>query len=123
MKMDLPSYLARPDTSGETYGTLKKITHDRGSYWQIDGDPQVIVMAKRLFPASEGKGPGIAKFPANRRIFADLIWFLHRWPLKIESKDDFDREYQETCLYISMRQTLNANPVQTPPDVIPPGSE
>ena len=118
MTIELPSYLARPHTSGETFGTLKKVKNDNATHWIIEGDPQVAVMAKRLFPGSEGRGAGLAKFPANRRTFADLVWFLHRWPLQILTPEEFETDYQETCLYVNMRQALNANPARTEPDVV-----
>ena len=118
LTIELPAYLARPKTSGETFGTLKKVKNDRATHWIIEGDPQVAVMAKRLFPGSAGRGAGLAKFPANRRTFADLVWFLHRWPLQILTPEEFEADYQETCLYVNMRQALNANPVRTVPDVV-----
>lgn len=118
LNIELPTYLARPQCHGETFGTLKKVKTDYATHWVIEGDPQVAVMAKRLFPGSEGRGAGVAKFPANRRTFADLVWFLHRWPLQVLTPEDFEADYQETCLYVSMRQALNANPVRCVPDVL-----
>ncbi len=75
-------------------------------------------MAKRLFPGSDGRGNGIAKFPANRRTFADLVWFLQRWPLQIMSPDEFSDAYKETCDYVHQRQTLLDNPVKASPDLV-----
>lgn len=118
MNMDLPQYLARPQIADQTFGTLTKVKKDQGYYWLIDGDPQVAVMAKRLFPGSEGRGSGKAKFPANKRTFADLVWFLQRWPLQIVNPEDFDADYQETCEYVAKRQAINANPVCAVPDVV-----
>lgn len=112
--MPIPQYLARPQVAAQTFGTLSKV----GKHWVIEGDPQVAVMAKRLFPGSEGRGAGVAKFPANKRIFADLVWFLHRWPLQITSPDEFDINYRETCEYVVERQAINANPVCATPDVM-----
>lgn len=109
----LPQYLARPHAAGQTFGTLAKVNN----HWVIEGDPQVAVMAKRLFPGSEGRGAGVAKFPANKRIFADLVWFLHRWPLQITTPDEFEVNYQETCEYVAHRQEINANPICLTPDV------
>ncbi len=114
MNLALPQYLARPQSVGETFGTLSK----EGNFWIIDGDPQVAVMAKRLFPGSQGRGNGVAKFPVNRRTFADLVWFLQRWPLQIANPDEFDADYRETCQYVAKRQEINANPVQAVPDVV-----
>jgi superfamily II DNA or RNA helicase len=114
----LPQYLSRPVLDGETFGSLSKESDKSGSFWVIKGDPQVAVMAKRLFPGANGRGAGIAKFPANRRIFADLVWFLQRWPLRIDSQCEFDAAYHETCEYVARRQELNAHPITTTPDVI-----
>ena len=116
MNMPLPQYLARPVPAGETFGTLSK--EKNGNFWIIEGDPQVAVMAKRLFPGSQGRGSGIAKFPVNKRTFADLVWFLQRWPLQIANPDDFETDYQSTCQYVAKRQAINANPVQAVPDVV-----
>lgn len=116
--MALPQYLARPQVVGQTFGTLTRIKKDQGAYWLIEGDPQVAVMAKRLFPGSDGRGTGKAKFPANKRTFADLVWFLQRWPLQIVNPEDFDIAYQETCEYVAKRQEINANPICAVPDMI-----
>ncbi|MCM3609170.1 DEAD/DEAH box helicase [Cupriavidus pauculus] len=117
MNVALPQYLARPVHTGETFGALTKETDQHGTYWIIRGDPQVAVMAKRLFPGAEGRGSGIAKFPANRRTFADLVWFLQRWPLSIANAEDFDADYRETCDYVTRRQELNTRPAAAAPDV------
>lgn len=114
----LPQYLARPAGTGETFGALSKESDSKGTYWIIRGDPQVAAMAKRVFPGAEGKGAGIAKFPANRRIFAELVWFLQRWPLIIQNADEFEADYRDTCDYVVRRQEINANPVAASPDVL-----
>lgn len=118
MSMVLPQYLTRPTITTETFGSLCKQSDRNGTYWIIKGDPQVAVMAKRLFPGADGRGAGIAKFPANRRTFADLVWFLHRWPLTIENEAEFNTDYQETCEYVSHRQAINISPIAATPDVI-----
>lgn len=118
MTLPLPQYLAMPTDSDETFGTLRRVDEPRGKFWVIDGDPQVAVMAKRLFPGSEGRGAGIAKFSANRRTFAELVWLMHRWPLKIENRDEFDASYRETVEYVQQRQAANSSPINTVPDLI-----
>lgn len=118
MSLPLPQYLAMPHEATETFGTLRRDDAARGNFWVIDGDPQVAVMAKRIFPGSQGRGAGVAKFSANRRTFADLVWFLHRWPLKIESRSEFDAAYRETVEYVQQRQAANASPVCMKPDVV-----
>lgn len=114
--LPLPQYLARPAVVAETFGTLSK--EDNGRFWVIEADPQVAVMAKRLFPGSEGRGAGIAKFPANKRSFADLVWFLQRWPLQIANPDEFEDDYQTTCQYVTKRQEINARPMPAIPDML-----
>ncbi len=109
--LPLPQYLVKPHASDETFGTLRLTSHKGKPIWEINGDPQVAVMAKRLFPGSEGRGAGHAKFAANTRIFADLIWFLHRWPLEIEDQAAFDEAYSATCAYVAKRQAIAAHPV------------
>jgi len=118
MNMPLPQYLALPPVGVPTFGTLTKHKNGSSHFWVIEGDPQVAVMAKRLFPGSEGRGNGVAKFPANKRVFADLVWFLQRWPLQIMNPDDFDQDYKQTCDYVHMRQSIIDNPVQATPDVV-----
>jgi SNF2 family DNA or RNA helicase len=114
--LQLPQYLARPEQPVETFGTLSKLTDAKGCYWVIKGEPQVTVLAKRLFPGSDGRGSGLAKFPANRRTFADLVWFLHRWPLHIEDQAEFDADYAETCAYVAKKQAANSGSVATEPN-------
>ena len=80
---EIPQYLQRPQHACPPLGVLRFCWQDQGNLWEIEGDPQVIIQAKRLFPGSAGRGPGIAKFPATKRTFADLIWFMQRWPLEV----------------------------------------
>ncbi|KAF1041754.1 MAG: RNA polymerase-associated protein RapA [Xylophilus sp.] len=103
--------------AAHTFGQLRKISDNNGAYWLIEGDPQVAVMAKRLFPGAEGRGAGVAKFPANRRAFGDLVWFLQRWPLHIEDEGTFERDYQEACEYAARKEQLLASPVTALPGV------
>lgn len=112
--MPLPAYLSRPVVSDETYGTLRR----EGAQWVIEAEPQVIVMAKRLFHGSEGRGQGIAKFPANKRSFGDLVWFLQRYPLVIEDTAAFETSYAEACNYAIKRQESLVRPVSGVPDAL-----
>ncbi|CAJ6628101.1 SNF2-related protein [Burkholderia pseudomallei] len=118
MKNDLPPYLLLPEHKTEPLGVLEKIKGPHGSLWQVTGDPQMVTMAKRLFPASEGRGAGIAKFPVNQRLFGDLVWFLHRYPLDIVSKDEFLADYERSCSFVLKRQEILAHPVTRNPDVL-----
>lgn len=117
MNLELPPYLQRPVAGAEFLGTLEKEVRASSAHWVIRGDPQVIVMAKRLFPASEGRGPGIAKFQATRRQFVELLWFLQRWPLSILSPEEFERDYQDACEYARNRITQAKQPTHSKPGV------
>ena len=103
-----PAYLMPARTDGEhIYGTLRweapaeprggqgglaqfphrdnRDSHGPG-FWIIDGEPAVTEMAKRLFPGSEGRGQGIAKFPATKRAAGDLNWLMLRYPLRVSEE-------------------------------------
>lgn len=117
---DLPQYLTLPPSTAEVFGTLRKTTHgaNRAPIWEIEADPQVAVIAKRLFPGAEGRQAGHAKFPANKRSFADLVWFLQRYPLRIENPDEFQAAYKETCDYVLKRQEILKTPSTRLPDTL-----
>lgn len=106
---DLPIYLNLPDDSVHTHGTLSK-DPDTGD-WVLNADPQAVIMAKRLFPGCSGRGKGHARFMANRRVFGDLAWFLQRWPMKIENKDEFMAEYHKACEHVHHRLELQKRPL------------
>ncbi len=116
--VDLPQYLTLPSPTAEVFGTLRKRDQGTAKVWEIEADPQVIVLAKRLFPGAEGRGAGRAKFPANKRSFADLVWFLQRYPLAVENPDEFRLDYEETCSYVRKRQDILLNPVNRLPDTL-----
>lgn len=84
----LPAYLADPGEPERTYGTLS-LDVDR-NLWVIEGEPQAVIMAKKLFPGSQGRGRGVAKFPNNRRILGDLNWLMMRYPLRVTTPDIWD---------------------------------
>lgn len=112
----LPHYLARPDVAGDTFGTLRLETSKKGEpLWIIEAEAHVVILAKRLFPGSTGRGRGQAAFAANKRIFCDLIWLLHRWPLEIKSEEAFDAAYAESCAYHLKREAINRMPTRALP--------
>lgn len=80
-----PAYLRDPDPLRKTYGTLSY--NRRSKSWTIKGDPVVTEMAKRLFPGCDGRGRGVARFTAHRRIVGDLNWLMLRYPLEIRESD------------------------------------
>lgn len=107
---ELPPYLRFSAHTRAPLATLRKISEQRGHYWLVEGDPQVTMMAKRLFPASDGRGSGIAKFPVNQRLFGDLVWFLQRYPVEILSRAEFDADYASACAYELRRQAILQQP-------------
>jgi len=81
----VPIYLEQQTTADYYYGTL---TYEKATdSWVIRGEPCVVMMAKKLFPGSSGRGQGIAKFKNNRRTNGDLNWLMQRYPLKIEQQE------------------------------------
>lgn len=114
---DYPKYLRDASCTGHTYGTLSY--NRRSKSWTIKGEPCVTELAKRLFPACDGKGRGVARFSAHRRIIGDLNWLMLRYPLEIRESDrerwqnslDEAREYaRRRSLSLAMPETA------TPPD-------
>ena len=72
----MPPYLldssgAQPEVGANrrTYGTLSY--NKRRKCWVIKGDPTVTELCKRLFPGSETKKRGEARFTAHRRM---VVW-------------------------------------------------
>ena len=113
MTATLPLYLQKPPLApSPAFGTLRR----DGDLWVLEGDPQVVIQAKRLFPGSSGRGNGLAKFPANRRTFADLVWFMQRWPLTVLDRARWEAEYAATVEHVTRRAALLEAPtVATPP--------
>lgn len=84
---DVPAYLAKPHAvAGRTYGTLYRDEE----HWCIAGEPQVIQLAKRLFPGSDGRR-GVAKFHASKRVIGELNWLMLRYPLEIDDPAAWER--------------------------------
>ena len=81
----MPMYLRDPDPQARTYGTLSY--NRRSKCWEIKAEPCVTELAKRLFPGCDGKGRGVARFTAHRRIIGDLNWLMLRYPLSIRESD------------------------------------
>lgn len=109
----VPAYLAKVRAAAYYYGYL---TYEENTdSWIIEGEPCVIEIAKRLFPGSSGRGQGIAKFKNNKRINGDLNWLMQRYPLKIKSKEIWDRSYKETVQYVAKRDEFLSNPKKAVP--------
>ena len=80
-----PAYLRDAAAVGKTYGTLSY--NRRAKCWTIKGEPCVTELAKRLFPGCDGRGRGVARFTAHRRVVGDLNWLMLRYPLEIRESD------------------------------------
>ena len=112
-----PKYLRDAESTGHTYGTLSY--NRRNKSWTIKGEPCVTELAKRLFPGCDGKGRGVARFTAHRRIIGDLNWLMLRYPLDIRESD---REKWQSALdeareYARRRELSLTQPeTAVPPD-------
>ncbi len=93
----LPMHLAQPPEPAPDQA-LATLYHD-GTAWVLEGDPQVVVFAKRLFPGSASAGRGACRFPTSRRTFGDLVWLRQRFPITVDpaSTDAWDRAYDAAC--------------------------
>jgi len=110
----VPPYLSTPKNVQRYYGTLKF----ENGYWVIRGEPCVVSMAKRLFPGARGRGRGIARFHANKRILGDLNWLMLRYPLKIEDQARWESALDETIDHVLKREEI----LQRPQLVVPGAS-
>lgn len=113
---DYPCYLRDVPPDQRTYGTLSY--NRRSKCWTIKGDPCVTELAKRLFPGCDGRGRGIARFTAHRRIVGDLNWLMLRYPLEIKETDRvrWENALEEAREYaIRREQALTAPETASPP--------
>ena len=114
--MKYPDYLASPDPNARTYGVLSY--NKRSRSWTIKGDPCVTELAKRLFPGCDGRGRGVARFTAHRRIIGDLNWLMLRYPLEIREADRtrWDSALEEARQYAIRREQSLTAPQYVQPD-------
>ena len=113
---DFPAYLRDVPEGGRTYGTLSY--NRRSRCWTIKGEPCVTELAKRLFPGCDGRGRGVARFTAHRRIIGDLNWLMLRYPLEIKDSDRvrWENALEEAREYAVRReQALRMPETATPP--------
>ena len=82
---EYPAYLRDVDEGGQVYGTLSY--NRRSKVWTIKGEPCVTELAKRLFPGCDGRGRGVARFTAHRRVVGELNWLMLRYPLTVKESD------------------------------------
>ncbi len=114
---EYPDYLRDAHPGRHTYGTLSY--NRRSKCWTIRGEPCVTELAKRLFPGCDGRGRGVARFTAHRRIIGDLNWLMLRYPLEIKESDRkrWEESLDEAREYAFRReQALSAPETAQPPE-------
>ena len=114
---DYPAYLRDAPPPERTYGTLSY--NRRSKCWTIKGEPCVTELAKRLFPGCDGRGRGVARFTAHRRIIGELNWLMLRYPLEIREGDQarWENALEEAREYAVRReQALKMPETATPPE-------
>lgn len=114
---DYPAYLRDAPPPERTYGTLSY--NRRSKCWTIKGEPCVTELAKRLFPGCDGRGRGVARFTAHRRIIGELNWLMLRYPLEIKEADRsrWENALEEAREYAVRReQALKMPETATPPE-------
>ncbi len=112
----VPAYLRDVPAGSRTYGTLSY--NRRSKCWTIKGEPCVTELAKRLFPGCDGRGRGVARFTAHRRIIGELNWLMIRYPLEIKESDRsrWESALEEAREYAVRReQALSMPETATPP--------
>ena len=101
---DLPPYLRDVPPDARTYGTLSY--NRRSRCWIIRGEPCVTELAKRLFPGCDGRGRGVARFTAHRRIIGEMNWLMLRYPLEVKESDRerWEKALEEAREYAARRE-------------------
>ena len=113
---DYPAYLRDVPAGERTYGTLSY--NRRSKCWTIKGEPCVTELAKRLFPGCDGRGRGVARFTAHRRIIGELNWLMLRYPLEVKEADQsrWQNALEEAREYAVRRErALKLPETATPP--------
>ena len=113
---NLPAYLRDGEAApAHIYGTLSY--NRRSKCWTIKAEPCVTEMAKRLFPGCDGRGRGVARFTAHRRIVGDLNWLMLRYPLEIKESDraKWEQALGEARDYAQRRQAAMLAPQSASP--------
>ena len=112
---EYPAYLRDPAPDGHVYGTLSY--NRRAKCWTIKGEACVTELAKRLFPGCDGRGRGVARFTAHRRIIGDLNWLMLRYPLEIRESDRarWEEALEEAREFAARRERLLSQPETAKP--------
>ncbi len=109
-RLEYPAYLRDGDEGALTYGTLSY--NRRSKVWTIKGEPCVTELAKRLFPGCDGRGRGVARFTAHRRVVGELNWLMLRYPLTIKESDRarWEKALEEAREYAVRRERYRSAP-------------
>ena len=101
---EYPAYLETNEDPVYNYGTLSY--NRKSNCWMIRGEPCVTELAKRLFPGCDGRGRGVARFTAHKRVIGDLNWLMLRYPLEIKEADRtrWENALQEAREYAVKRE-------------------
>ena len=112
---EYPAYLRDPAPGGHVYGTLSY--NRRAKCWMIRGEACVTELAKRLFPGCDGRGRGVARFTAHRRIIGELNWLMLRYPLEIKESDRarWEEALEDAREYAARRERQLAFPETAKP--------
>ena len=113
-----PAYLRDVPPGERTYGTLSY--NRKSKCWTIKGEPCVTELAKRLFPGCDGRGRGVARFTAHRRIIGELNWLMLRYPLEIK---EADRERWESALEDAREYAIRREEALKLPETAKPPAE
>lgn len=111
----IPAYLNQIEKADHYYGKLVYLHLE--DMWMIEGEPCVVEMAKRLFPGSNGKGSGHAKFKNTKRINGDLNWLMQRFPLIIEEPRRWKAAYSEAVDHVVKRFEILKQPQSVTPSL------
>ena len=115
---ECPAYLRDVPAGQRTYGTLSY--NRRAKCWTIKGEPCVTELAKRLFPGCDGRGRGVARFTAHRRIIGELNWLMMRYPLEVK---ETDRARWENALEDAREYALRRERALSMPETATPPAE
>ena len=115
---EYPAYLRDVPAGGRTYGTLSY--NRKSKCWTIKGEPCVTELAKRLFPGCDGRGRGVARFTAHRRIIGELNWLMLRYPLEVKESD---RSRWETALEEAREYAVRREQALSMPETASPPKE
>ena len=81
----LPPYLLPPAWPRGTVPLARLRPLPQEGRWLLTGDPQVAMVAKRMFPGARSHGPGSASFPDTPRSLQELSWLMQRFPVAAEA--------------------------------------